>query len=46
MIQVAPGCKVHLALRPLRMRYGFDGLGAKVIEVLGGLLAALPWGAG
>jgi transposase len=31
MIQVAPGTKVHLALRPLSMRYGFDGLGAKVV---------------
>jgi transposase len=36
MIQVAPGTKVHLALRPLSMRYGFDGLSAKVIEVLQG----------
>jgi transposase-like protein len=36
MIQVAPGTKVHLALRPLSMRYGFDGLGAKVVEVLRG----------
>jgi transposase len=34
MIQVAPGTKVHLALRPLSMRYGFDGLSAKVVEVL------------
>ena len=36
MIQVAPGTKVHLALRPLSMRYGFDGLSAKVVEVLRG----------
>jgi len=36
MIQVAPGTKVHLALRPLSMRYGFDGLSAKVVEVLQG----------
>jgi len=36
MIQVAPGTKVHLALRPMSMRYGFDGLSAKVIEVLQG----------
>jgi transposase len=36
MIQVAPGTKVHLALRPLSMRYGFDGLSAKVAEVLRG----------
>ena len=36
MIQVAPGTKVHLALRPLSMRYGFDGLNAEVVEVLQG----------
>ena len=30
MIQVAPGTKVHLACRPVSMRYGFDGLCAKV----------------
>jgi transposase len=36
MIQVAPGTKVHLALRPLSMRYGFDGLSAKVVEGLRG----------
>lgn len=36
MIQVAPGTKVHLALRPLSMRYGFDGLSAKVVAVLEG----------
>jgi transposase len=36
MIQVAPGTKVHLALRPLSMRYGFDGLSAKVVDVLRG----------
>jgi transposase len=34
MIQVAPGTKVHLACRPVSMRYGFDGLGAKVASVL------------
>ena len=36
MIQVAPGTKVHLALRPLSMRYGFDGLSGKVVDVLRG----------
>jgi transposase len=36
MIQVAPGTKVHLALRPMSMRYGFDGLSAKVVDVLRG----------
>ena len=36
MIQDAPGTRVHLALRPLSMRYGFDGLSAKVVDVLRG----------
>jgi len=35
MIQVAPGTKVHLACRPVSMRYGFDGLAAQVAHVLG-----------
>lgn len=34
MIQVAPGTKVYLASRPVSMRYGFDGLRAKVANVL------------
>ena len=34
MIQVAPGTKVYLACRPVSMRYGFDGLCAKVASVL------------
>jgi transposase len=34
MIQVAPGTKVHVACRPVSMRYGFDGLCAKVASVL------------
>ena len=34
MIQVAPGTKVYLACRPVSMRYGFDGLSAKVASVL------------
>jgi hypothetical protein len=34
MIQVAAGTKVHLACRPVSMRYGFDGLSAKVAAVL------------
>ena len=35
MIAVAPGTKVHLACRPVSMRYGFDGLAAQVAHVLG-----------
>ena len=34
MIQVAPGTKVHLACRPVSMRYGFDGLAAQVANTL------------
>jgi transposase len=34
VIQVAPGTKVYLACRPISMRYGFDGLAAKVTQVL------------
>lgn len=34
MIQVAPGTKVYLACRPVSMRYGFDGLAARVSQVL------------
>lgn len=34
MIQVASGTKVYLALRPLSMRYGFDGLSARVSSIL------------
>jgi transposase len=34
MIQVARGTKVYLACRPVSMRYGFDGLSAKVASVL------------
>jgi transposase len=34
VIQVAPGTKVHLACRPVNMRYGFDGLAAQVATVL------------
>ncbi len=33
-MQVAPGTKVHLACRPVSMRYGFDGLAAQVATVL------------
>jgi len=36
VIQVAPGTKVYLALRPVSMRFGFDGLSAKVANVLQG----------
>jgi len=35
VIAVAPGTKVHLACRPVSMRYGFDGLAAQVAHVLG-----------
>ena len=31
---LAPGTKVYLACRPVSMRYGFDGLSAKVASVL------------
>lgn len=34
MISVAPGTKVYLACRPVDMRNGFDGLAAKVKQVL------------
>lgn len=34
MIQVAPGTEVHLACRPVSLRYGFDGLAARVSQVL------------
>lgn len=34
MIQVAPGTKVYLATRPVSMRYGFDGLAARIANVL------------
>lgn len=36
MIQVGAGTKVYLACRPVSMRYGFDGLSAKVAGVLQG----------
>ena len=35
MIQMAPGTKVHLACRPVSMRYGFDGLSAKKLSRIG-----------
>ena len=34
MLQVASGTKVYLSMRPLSMRYGFDGLSARVASVL------------
>ena len=34
MIQVAPGTKVYLACQPVSMRLGFDGLAARVAQVL------------
>jgi transposase len=34
VIQFAPGTKVYLACRPVSMRYGFDGLAARVSQVL------------
>jgi transposase len=44
MIQVAPGTKVHLACRPVSMRYGFDGLSAKVASVLSyGRIWGMRW---
>jgi transposase len=34
MLQFAPGMKVYLALKPVDMRRGFDGLAADVAQVL------------
>ena len=34
MISVAPGTKVYLACQPVSMRLGFDGLAARVSQVL------------
>ena len=34
MIPMMPGTKVYLACRPVSMRYGFDGLAARVAQVL------------
>lgn len=34
MLQFAPGVKVYLALKPVDMRRGFDGLAADVAQVL------------
>ena len=35
MINLAPGTKVYLACRPVDMRAGFNGLAAKVQQLLG-----------
>jgi len=35
MISLAPGTKVFLACRPIDLRAGFNGLAAKVQQVLG-----------
>ena len=35
MISLAPGTKVFLACRPVDLRNGFDGLAAKVQQVIG-----------
>ena len=35
MISVAPGTKVFLACQPIDLRYGFDGLSAKVQQMIG-----------
>jgi transposase len=34
VISVAPGTKVYLACQPVSMRLGFDGLAARVAQVL------------
>ncbi len=34
MLQFAPGVKVYLALKPVDMRRGFDGLAADVVQML------------
>jgi transposase len=34
MLQFAPGMKVYLALKPVDMRRGFDGLAADLAQVL------------
>ena len=36
MISLAPGTKVFLACRPVDLRNGFDGLSAKVKQILDG----------
>ena len=35
MISLAPGTKVFLACRPVDLRNGFDGLAAKVQQMIG-----------
>ena len=35
MISLAPGTKVFLACRPIDLRAGFDGLAAKVQQIIG-----------
>jgi transposase len=35
VINLAPGTKVYLACRPIDLRNGFDGLAAKVQQVIG-----------
>jgi transposase len=34
MLQVTSGTKVYLAPRPSSMRYGFDGLSARLASIL------------
>jgi transposase len=34
MLQFAPGAKIYLALKPVDMRRGFDGLAADVAQVM------------
>ena len=36
MIPMIPGTKVYLACQPVSMRLGFDGLAARVAEMLAG----------
>jgi transposase len=35
MISLAPGTKVFLACQPIDLRAGFDGLSAKVQQIIG-----------
>ncbi len=35
MISLAPGTKVFLACQPIDLRNGFDGLAAKVQQIIG-----------
>ena len=40
MIGLAPGTKVFLACQPIDLRAGFDGLAAKVQQIIGPIRSA------